>query len=147
MRRLTWFRGAVVAALGLLVIPVAASTSNGAPGAPGVPADIAGTVRHEHGDDFADDQEVGHQVFLDTAYGSVQLDLAPGQQTPPPGAHARAQGTLHGTVLAVRAGGLSVDPSSSTTVAAVAGTKSVAVLQFNFSNNTSQPWTTRTRRA
>jgi chitodextrinase len=129
-----------VATLALLVIPVAASTSNGAPGAPGVPADIAGTVRHEHGDDFADDQEVGHKVFLDTAYGSVQLDLAPGQNTPAPGAHARAQGTLHGTVLEVRPGGLSVDSSSSTTVAAVTGTKNVAVLQFNFSNDTSQPW-------
>lgn len=140
MQRGTWLKGAAVVVLGLIVTPVAATASNGASAAPGVPADIAGTVRHEHGDDFADDQEVDHKVFLDTAYGSVQLDLPPGQQTPAPGAHAHAQGTLRGKVLTVPAGGLKVD-SSSSAVAAVTGPKTVAVLQFNFSNDTSQPWT------
>jgi len=140
MQRGIWLKGAAVAVLGLIVTPVAASVSNAAPGAPGVPADIAGTVRHEHGDDFADGHEVDEHVFLDTAQGSVQLDLPPGQRPPDPGTHARAQGTLHGTVLTVAAGGLKVD-SSSVTAAAVTGTKNVAVLQFNFSNDTSQPWT------
>ena len=54
------------------------------------------------------------------------------------GRRVRAQGTQSGQVLAL-SGGLQAD--GATTVAAATGTKTVAVLMFNFSNDTSQPWT------
>jgi chitodextrinase len=138
MRRALWSVLAAIVGLALLVGP--AGANNGSGPIAGVAATLSGTISAEHGDDFAHGRETDKHYFLDTSSGSVALDLAPGDPEPQVGALGHARGTLHGSVLTVPAGGLTTT-APSTTATALSGTKTVAVLMFNFSNDTSTPWT------
>jgi chitodextrinase len=98
---------------------------------------LDGTLRTWHGDTFSTSVEVGAGVDT-TVAGLVALE-APGQAVQAlAGRKVRAHGERRNGAFAATGG---VQPTSDATAAAVTGPKSVAVLLFNFSNNTAQPWT------
>jgi chitodextrinase len=99
---------------------------------------LDGTLRTWHGDTFSTPVAVGAGIDT-TVAGLVALE-APGQAVQAlAGRKVRAHGERRNGAFAATGG---VQPTSEATAAAVTGPKSVAVLLFNFSNNTAQPWTT-----
>ncbi|MGH3128837.1 MAG: hypothetical protein ACRDPX_13035 [Gaiellaceae bacterium] len=125
------------ALLVLLALPLVGVPFGLAAGKPQESLD--GTLRTWHGDTFSTPVGVGAGVDT-TVAGLVALE-APGQAVHAlAGRKVRAQGERRNGAFAATGG---VQPTSEATAAAVTGPKSVAVLLFNFSNNTTtQPWTT-----
>lgn len=106
-------------------------------------AELQGTLRTWHGDTFL--TPVGLGAGVDTGVAGI----VPLVQAGPPvqalaGKKVRVRGEHRGGAFAAGASG--VQPTGGQTATAATGTKSVAVLLFNFSNNTSQPWNTSTVR-
>lgn len=99
---------------------------------------IEGTLRTWHGDTFG--VPVGRGAGIDTTIaGIVELEQ-PNQAVHALAGHrVRARGERRNGLFAATGG---VQAAGDATAAAVTGTKSVAVLLFNFSNDTAQPWTT-----
>jgi hypothetical protein len=98
---------------------------------------LTGTLRTWHGDTFTTPVGVGAGVDT-TIAGLVPLE------SPTPEAHALAghrvkvHGVHRGGSFVVSGG---VHPTGAPAPLAATGTRSVAVILFNFSNATSQPWT------
>ena len=99
---------------------------------------VEGTLRAWHGDTFTRPVSSGEGIDT-TVDGIVRLEQAP--STPRlVGKRVRAGGVRHGSALAISGG---VQPVGTTAaVAAATGTRSVAVLLFNFAGDTRTPWTT-----
>jgi len=124
------------AALLALALPLACAPIGLAVGGP--PETIEGTLRTWHGDTFTTPVGVGAGVDT-TIAGLVPLEQADASVHALAGKKVRAHGQRRNGVFAATGG---VQAAGGPTVAAATGTKSVAVLLFNFPNNTSQPWTT-----
>ena len=100
---------------------------------------VEGTLRVWHGDTFDSPVSVGEGIDT-TIAGLIPLEQAPASTASLAGKRVRASGVRRGKALAVSG---SVQPSGPTNaVAAATGTKSVAVLLFNFTGDTREPWTT-----
>ena len=123
--------------LTLLTLPLVAVPLGLAAGKPQETLD--GTLRTWHGDTFSTPVGVGAGVDT-TVAGLVPLE-SPGQAVQAlAGRKVRAHGERRNGVFAATGG---VQATSEATATAVTGPKSVAVLLFNFSNDsTAQPWTT-----
>jgi chitodextrinase len=126
-----------VALLVLLALPLLLAPFGLAAGKPQETLD--GTLRTWHGDTFSVPVGVGAGIDT-TVAGLVPLE-APGQAVQAlAGRKVRAHGERRSSGVFAANGG--VQATTEATAAAVTGTKSVAVLLFNFSNNsTTQPWT------
>ena len=105
-----------------------------------------GQLQWVHGDDTRSGRAVSERLVLKGDYDSATYTLAFSGRGPTQlaGKHVDVTGSRHGatvdvTSLAVAAGGSSSDTGTSTTVAST--TKYVAVLLFNFQNDTRQPYT------
>jgi chitodextrinase len=121
----------VVAVLALPLVSVPFGLAAGKP-----QETLDGTLRTWHGDTFSTPVGVGAGVDT-TVAGLVALE-APGKAVQAlAGRKVRAHGERRNGVFAATGG---VQATTDATAAAVAGTKSVAVLLFNFSNNLAQPW-------
>ena len=105
---------------------------------------VEGTLRVWHGDTLDAPVSVGQGIDT-TIAGLIPLEEARASTASLAGKRVRASGVRRGKALAVSGG---VQPVGSTnTVAAATGTKSVAVLLFNFAGDTRQPWTTESVRS
>ncbi|MEA2538508.1 MAG: hypothetical protein QOF11_2742 [Chloroflexota bacterium] len=130
--------------------------------ADGSPVILSGRLRLFHVDDFADG--VGHDAYaIETATDTIGLDIHGTPPEPWNGARVRVRGTWAGGLVRVA---LAADPLNlvrvstaprrrspavaapdgqhvqlATGTAAAAGTKKVAVILFNFSDDASQPYT------
>lgn len=105
----------------------------------GKPAEtLEGTLRTWHGDTFTVPVGVGAGIDT-TVAGVVSLETADASVHALAGKKVRAQGQRRANGVFAANGGLQA--AGGTTAAAATGTKTVAVLLFNFSNDTSQPWT------
>jgi chitodextrinase len=123
------------ALLVLLALPLLGAPFGLAAGKPQEALD--GTLRTWHGDTFTTPVGVGAGVDT-TVAGLVALE-APGQAVQAlAGRKVRAHGERRNGVFAATGG---VQAIADATAAAATGPKSVAVLLFNFSNSTAQPWT------
>jgi chitodextrinase len=123
------------ALLVLLALPLVAAPFGLAAGKPQETLD--GTLRAWHGDTFSTPVGVGAGVDT-TIAGLVPLE-APGQAVQAlAGRKVRARGERRNGVFAATGG---VQATTEAEAVAVSGTKSVAVLLFNFSNDGAQPWT------
>ena len=130
-------RRCLLSLLGLLValMTVPAALAHEGPHA----ATLEGTLRAWHGDTFT--QPVSSGEGIDTIVdGIVALEQTPAGTASLAGKRVRASGVRHGNALAVS--GSVEATATSTAVAAATGVKSVAVLLFNFTGDTRQPWTT-----
>jgi len=147
-----WPAGVLLAAvLAIAGSASARSTSRGAtPSTPG--QTFRGELVLAHADNFATRKST-YRPMLRLANGrSLALDLADGL---PPGATSGrsvvVHGSSHGNTIAVgrgtgaisvaASGGSTSSATSSVTTTAVTGTRRVAVVLFNFSNDASQPYT------
>jgi len=99
---------------------------------------LEGTLRTWHGDTFTTPVAVGAGVDT-TIAGIVPLQRADASVHALAGKKVRAQGRRQNGVFAATGG---VQAAGGDVAAAATGTKSVAVLLFNFPNDMSQPWTT-----
>jgi chitodextrinase len=100
---------------------------------------LEGTLRTWHGDTFTIPADVGAGVDTVVA-GIVPLERADASVHALAGKQVRALGERRNGVFA--ATGIQAAGAGENVAAAATGTKSVAVLLFNFPNDTSQPWTT-----
>ena len=99
-------------------------------------ATVEGTLRAWHGDTFA--RPVSFGAGIDTIVGGmVELEQAPATISRLVGKRVRAGGVRDGAALAVSGGVQAV--GATIAVAAATGTKSVAVLLFNFAGDTRSP--------
>ena len=125
-----------IAALGALALPLACVPVAFA--AVGLSQTVEGTLRIWHGDTFTTAVDVGAGV--DTTIAGI----VPVRQ--PDDAVLALAGRRVSGVASEDGGGLvitgGVETLGDPQPVAALGTKTVAVLLFNFSNNTSQPWTT-----
>lgn len=96
-----------------------------------------GTLEVVHGDNFASGQ-AQFRYRLITDEGALRLQFADQQPELPRSTKVRVRGTRTGNSIDVAPGGLE---ASGGAVAAVTGTKKVAVILFNFSGDASQPYT------
>ena len=102
-----------------------------------------GQLQVVHGDDFGAGRSVGSRLVLKTADGTYVLASVSRGLRHLAGQRVTVTGTKSGdriTVSAVGTGGTS-DGATTSTTAAAATTKRVAVLLFNFQNDTRQPYT------
>ena len=123
------------AVLALLALPLVCAPLGFAVGKPQETLD--GTLRTWHGDTFTKPVGVGAGVDTGIA-GLVTLENPGAAVQGLAGRKVRAHGQRQNAVFAATGG---VQAVGEATAAAVTGTKSVAVLLLNFSNNTAQPWT------
>ncbi len=100
---------------------------------------VEGTLRTWHGDTFSAPVSVGEGIDT-TIAGLIPLEQAPAPTASLAGKRVRASGVRRGKALAVSGSVQAAGPTNA--VAAATGTKSVAVLLFNFAGDTRQPWTT-----
>ncbi len=102
---------------------------------------LEGTLSIRHGDDFTSGRMLGHAYFLLTRDGETELTFA---GTPPDdatsGAQVRVRGVGQGKTFNVAAGGTQVIAATTTTTSST-GVHKVAIVLFNFSNDTTQPYT------
>ena len=124
-----------VAALSILACLVLASAALALTGSGGR---AVGTMRTWHGDTFGPGVVFGQGVDQGAA-GLVPVQMDTGQAGKLAGKRVAVQGVMRGSTLVAAAGG--VQQTGGNAVAAATGTKKVAVLLLNFTNNTSQPWT------
>jgi len=101
------------------------------------PIELEGTLTVRHSDDFARGKADFH-YSLETAGGSVELALSGGDSVKLAGKKVKFWGKFEDGIFVPAGGAKAAQPEG--TAAAVTGTKQVAVVMFNFSNNTSQPW-------
>ncbi len=103
--------------------------------------ELRGRVVETHGDTFTGESK-GRTFWLEMDGERVRLDGAPANLKP--GERVRVRGTRHGAtfVVAADAGAVTSEGPATVTSVGPAVTKSVAVVAFTFSDNTSQPWTT-----
>lgn len=126
-------RVAVVGALFAALLAPGALAHGG-----GSEIELEGVVRVRHSDDFAGGK-ADFRYTLETASGFVELGLTGGDSVKLSGKTLKFRGRFEGGVFSPAGGGSS--QGGTATAAAVTGTKQVAVVLLNFSNNTSQPWT------
>ncbi|MBM2822070.1 MAG: hypothetical protein HW413_816 [Thermoleophilia bacterium] len=120
----------------LLALPLVCAPIGLAVGKPSETLD--GTLRTWHGDTFTTPVGVGAGVDT-TVAGVVPLETADASVHALAGKRVRARGQWRANgVFAANEG---VQAAGEVVAAAATGTKSVAVLLFNFSNSTAQPWT------
>jgi len=101
---------------------------------------IEGILTLRHGDDFARGRSTTTRYVLATSKGDVKLTFSRPPSTKLAGARIRVTGTTDQGRFNVADGGTTVvGPSSAT---GSIGAKHVAVILFNFANDTSQPYTT-----
>ena len=121
--------------LALLALPLVSVPFGLAAGKPQETLD--GTLRTWHGDTFS--KPVGVGAGVDTTVAGLVALEAPGQAVQAlAGRKVRARGERRNGAFAATGG---VQATTQAVAAAVTGTKSVAVLLFNFSNDLAQPWT------
>jgi hypothetical protein len=112
--------------------------------APRRPSDqqtLEGTLNIRHGDDFEHGHETGHRYFLVTGNKETELSFtgkAPDDASS--GQRIRVQGSKKGDHFLVAAGGSQHLGGSSGSTPGETGTKSVAVVLFNFANNPIEPY-------
>jgi hypothetical protein len=135
MGRLGRFAALCALALPLTCVPVALAVL-------GIASPVEGTLRTWHGDTFTTPVDVGAGVDT-TIAGIVPVTDADASVLALAGRRVRGTGTDDGGGLTVSG---PVEPVGDAMPLAALGTKTVAVLLFNFSNNTAQPWTTSTVR-
>jgi chitodextrinase len=127
---------AVVAAAGGVTVPASA--------APVVTAE--GRLVSVHGDDVAR-RRPHFSLFLETSRGRVRLHVGGSDHALPTGAVVRVRGTRLGDgSLAVAAGTAGQGVEVVKAAKAATGTKNVAVLMINFTNDASKPYTADTVR-
>jgi Gametolysin peptidase M11 len=131
------------AALPLLLIPFCAALALTAFASGGSGRHVSGTLRSWHGDTPEALVAAGLGVDSPTD-GPVPLTGAPSGATRLVGRKVDARGVASGNGIALAGGTLQATGSAS--VAAATGTKTVAVLLFNFSDDQRQPWTAPTVR-
>jgi chitodextrinase len=128
---------------GCLVALVVQPALAGAAGTGGTKVTVQGTLQLVHADDFAGRRAHTYAYFVRTEHGRIQLAFdgaAPDQSMA--GATVRVSGTLSkGIVHVGGSSGGGMQTVSSATVAAGPQSKNVLVIQFNFSNDRSTPWT------
>jgi hypothetical protein len=129
-----------IAALCLLALPLASAPAAFA--VLGIATPVEGTLRTWHGDTFTTPVDVGAGVDT-TIAGILPIANADAAVHALAGRHVRGTGVDGGGGLTVSG---PVEPVGDALPLAALGTKTVAVLLFNFSNNTSQPWTPATVR-
>ena len=102
--------------------------------------ELRGRVVETHGDTFTG-QAKGRTLWLETDGERLRLVGAPDSLRP--GEQVRVRGTRQGGsfLVAADAGAVSADGQASVESVGPAVTKTVAVIAFTFSDNTSQPWT------
>src|SRR4051794_4500558 len=101
---------------------------------------LSGTLRLRHGDVFGTSpREASETAVLDTGHQIVKVKVAPGAK-PKPGSRVRVEGVYDNQTLVGAAGGTTTLAAP----AAVTGNRTVAVVLFNFANNSIQPWTPAT---
>lgn len=109
---------------------------------PAVQETLEGILSIRHGDDFTSGRITGHSYFLATDAGETELVF---EGAPPDdrtnGARIRVHGARVGQQVLVAAGGTEKVAAPSTSTSYSTGTKRVAVVLINFSNDTSQPYT------
>jgi chitodextrinase len=128
---------------GCVVALVAQPATAGSAGTRGTRVTVQGTLQLVHADDFAGHHAHTYAYFVRTAHGRLQLAFDGG---PPDesmaGATVRVSGmAVRGTVHVGGSSGGGINVVSSSAVAAGPQTKNVLVIQFNFSNDRSTPWT------
>jgi chitodextrinase len=102
-----------------------------------------GTMRTWHGDTFGPGLAFGQGVDT-TVDGLVQVEMNRGLAGQLAGKRVSVRGERRGNVLVAAAGGATQTGGS--TLAAATGSRRVAVLLMNFTNDTAQPWTAATVR-
>jgi hypothetical protein len=100
---------------------------------------FSGVIREVHGDDLKNKKEVGEKFVLDDGKKTYDINLSSKTRISP-GQNVRLQGVLHGNTILVANGGVTTYLAN-TTATPISGNQKVAVVLFNFSNDSSQPWT------
>jgi Gametolysin peptidase M11/Fibronectin type III domain len=103
-----------------------------------------GTMLTWHGDTFGPGVAFGQGVDTGVA-GLQQVEMNHGQAAKLAGKRVSVTGERRGSVLVAAAGGATQTGAS--VVAAATGSRRVAVLLMNFTNDSSQPWTAATVRS
>ena len=129
MRSLT----VLVSLLACLAAAPAALAHNG----PHVPTE--GMMATWHGDTFGPGVVFGQGIYTGTS-GLIPVEMDSVEAGRLAGKRVSVQGEKHGDTLVAAAGG--VQQTGGSVVAAATGTKRIAVLLVNFTNDTAQPWTT-----
>ena len=108
--------------------------------------ELRGRVVETHGDTMTGEAK-GRTFWLETGGERIRLVGAPDSLRP--GERVRVRGTRKGEsfLVAGDAGAVTADGPASVASVGPAVTKTVAVIAFTFSDNTSQPWTTDQIRA
>ena len=108
--------------------------------------ELRGRVVETHGDTMTGEAK-GRTFWLETGGERIRLVGAPDSLRP--GERVRVRGTRKGEsfLVAADAGAVTADGPASVASVGPAVTKTVAVIAFTFSDNTSQPWTTDQIRA
>ena len=108
--------------------------------------ELRGRVVETHGDTMTGEAK-GRTFWLETGGERIKLVGAPDSLRP--GEQVRVRGTRQGGsfLVAADAGAVTADGPAGVTSIGPAVTKTVAVIAFTFSDNTSQPWTTDQVRA
>ena len=108
--------------------------------------ELRGRVVETHGDTMTGEAK-GRTFWLETGAERIRLVGAPDSLRP--GERVRVRGTRKGESFLVAAdpGAVTADGPASVASVGPAVTKTVAVIAFTFSDNTSQPWTTDQIRA
>jgi len=129
-------------ALAAVVVGLTFALPNAAPalGGTGTPVALEGTLRALHSDDLARGRSTIAYQLLTRSHGVVSLTLTRLPEDVAVGMRVRIEGMLSGHTLAAAGG--SVEATGGTTAAATTGGRTTAVILFNFSNDTRQPWTT-----
>ena len=104
---------------------------------------LEGSLRIRQGDDFEHGRILGHQYFLANGDGLTELAF---DQSPPDdgmaGLRVHVRGHFRGGRFVVAAGGIQTDGRRSQSVSnAATGSKRIAVVLMNFSNDQSEPYT------
>ena len=124
--------------------------SLGKPPATVVPAGkqktIDGVLSFRHGDDFDNGRATPTHYFLATAAGETELVYAHAPAGDLAGAKVRVTGVTEGKRLFVADGATRKIAAATTAASYSTGTRRVAVVLLNFSNDTSQPYTKETAR-
>ncbi len=108
----------------------------------GKPKTLEGTLSFVHGDDFAGNHKTRTRYMLATGVGQTELVFRRAPKANLAGARIRVTGVPDGRRLDVADGGTTVLAVGGEAATTSAGTHRVAVVLLNFSNDTSQPYTT-----
>ncbi len=101
---------------------------------------LEGVLSFRHGDDFASGRKTPTRYFLTDADGETELAFSHAPSGKLAGTKVRVTGVQDGMVLDVADGGTTTVAASTATSSSTGGHR-VAVVLFNFSNDTSQPYT------